>query len=118
MSDDAPKPLRWTSEPPTCPGLWFVKSPAGEVYTVRLVDENNVETRRRLDRDDPRGFMYAGPVPDPVDADEPDAPTLRDEAAAVLAQLDELMAFRGRDDPAFREPLNRLRAALAEGGGA
>ena len=41
-----------------------------------------------------------------------DAPTLRDEVAAVLAQLDALMAFRGRDDPAFREPLDRLRAAL------
>lgn len=52
-----------------------------------------------------------------IDPDAEDAPTLRDEAAAVLVQLDELAAIWG-DEGVFRRCRDRLRAALAKGGDA
>ena len=65
-------------------------------YRIRWGAARAIETAMRLERE---------------------APTLRDEAAAVLAQLDELAAIWG-DEGVFRRCRDRLRAALAKGGGA
>lgn len=71
-------PLRWTAEPPRKPGFFWVRVRGG---APRLCEFRWGED---LGREPNPAISYAGPIPEPLDADEPDAPTLRDEAAAVL----------------------------------
>lgn len=106
MSDEL-KPLRWTSEPPRVPGWYWMKTSidSGHHHMIEYP----------WPRPNPPEYRYAGPIPEPVDDDEPDAPTLRDEAVAVLADMDERAGEMG-DQGAFQPWRERLRAALKGGG--